>query len=118
MPIPKRYIHDRFVLLLISVGTFLTVLITLLVLLRLGDNQGSGYIVQYRANLGISAFHTGNLPELLALPAFSIVVLVVHTLISMRIYNISRQFALAVLSLGILLLILSIIVSNALLVLR
>jgi hypothetical protein len=45
-------------------------------------------------------------------------VLVIHTFLSMKAYHVHRQLAITVLSLGVLLLTLTIIVSNALLVLR
>ena len=113
----KRFFHDRIVLLLLTISTFLALLGTILMLLRL-DSRGSGYIVQYRANLGISAFETGKLSDLLAFIVFLFMVLIINTTLAMRIYHLSRQFALFILGLGIILLVLGIIVSNALLVLR
>ena len=118
MQTPKRYFHDRTVLLLLSVSTFLVLLSTLLILWRLGNNHSNGYIVQYRANLGISAFQTGRVSDLLAFTVFSILVLVVHAILSIRIYPVQRQFAITILGLGVLVLLVALIVSNALLVLR
>jgi hypothetical protein len=117
MPNPKSYFHDRVILLLLSINVFLALLASVLVLLRLDSNRGN-YIVQYRANLGISAFSTGHTSEILAFIAFAGLVVAVHSVISMRMYKVHRPLSITILSLGILLLTLSTIVSNALLVLR
>lgn len=117
MTIPKQYLHDRFLLLLNSVNLFLALLLALLTLLRL-DASHSNYIVQYRANVTIDAFKSGSSSEFYGFVLFGILVLVFHALISLRAYQIHRQLAAVVLSLGTLLLVLALIVSNALLVLR
>ncbi len=114
----QKYFHDRVVLLLVSVSTFLTILNSLLVLLRIDSGRNEGYIVQYRANLGISRYQAGSSSELLLFVVFALLVLVVHIVMSYRVYQVHRQFSIAILSLGLILLSLSIVVSNALLVLR
>jgi hypothetical protein len=114
----KKYFHDHFVLLLLSVNAFLAVAGSMLILLRLSTSHGSGYIVQYRASSGISDFKTGTVTGLLGFVAFAAVVLAAQTMLSLSAYKIHRQLAIFILSLGILLLVLTIIVSNALLVLR
>lgn len=118
MATPRKYFHDHLVLLLLSISGFLTLLTTILVLLRLSSEHGNGYIVQYRSNLGIDAFKTGSVTELLGFIGFVFLVLVVHTVLSMRCYQIHRQLAIIILAFGVLLLTLAIIISNALLVLR
>lgn len=118
MATPKKYFHDHFVLLLLSINAFLAVAGSIFILLRLSTSHGTGYIVQYRASLGINAFKTGGVADILAFIAFAVLVVAIHTLLSLRIYPIHRQLAITVLSLGILLLVLAIIISNALLVLR
>lgn len=118
MATPKKYFHDHFVLLLLSINAFLAVAGSIFILLRLSTSHGSGYIVQYRASLGINAFKTGHVLDLLSFIAFAALVLAVHVVLSLRAYNIHRQLAIAILALGILLLALTIIISNALLVLR
>jgi hypothetical protein len=118
MIIPKRYFHDRLVLVLLTVGVFLSVAETLAVLIRLSGENSTGFIVQYRANLGIDAFKTGTVWDLLMFVFFSMLVLVGHIMLSMRTYPIHRQLSVAILALAVLLLLLAIIVSNALLILR
>jgi hypothetical protein len=118
MHIPKKYLHDRVVLLLISVSTFLTFMCVALVLLRAGIGQGvDGYIVQYRANLGLSAFQKGSIVPILSFIFFVLVTLIINVLLSIKTYSIRRTLSLTVLALGTLISLLSIIVSNALLAL-
>lgn len=118
MATSKKYFHDHLVLLLLSVNAFLALAGSIFILVRLSTSHGNGYIVQYRANLGINAFKTGSVVDLLSFVGFAALVLAIHTSLSLRVYHIHRQLAIFVLSLGILLLLLAIIVSNALLVLR
>jgi len=118
MTTTAKYFRDRLVMLLFSTIVFLALALSIFVLLRLSSNHGNGYIVQYRSNLGLDAFKTGNLAGLLSFVGFAIVAPVIHILLSLRTYAIHRQLAIVILALGVLLLILAIIVSNALLVLR
>lgn len=116
-----QYLHDRWILLLLSVNVFLALATCIFVPLLLSTNHGNGYIVQCRdcSNIGnINRFTNGSVLELLSFVGFALLVLVIHVLLSLRTYHIHRQVAIAVLSLGVLLLLLTLIVSNALLVLR
>ena len=108
-------------LLLLSINAFLAILGSLLVLIRLSTTHGSTYIIQCRdcSNfLETHKFTNGSILELISFAVFMLLVLAVHTMLSLSAYKIHRQLAIAILSLGILLLVLAIIVSNALLVLR
>ncbi|HJP95767.1 MAG TPA: hypothetical protein VJ843_00170 [Candidatus Saccharimonadales bacterium] len=118
MQIPKKYLHDKPILSLVSVTIFLAFACAVLVLLRLDSSSGSGYIVQYHANLGISAFKTGSASVIVSFAVFALVFAAINVVLSVYIYSIRRQLAGTFLCLGILVLILAIIVSNALLVLR
>ena len=118
MNIPKKYFQDRLILLLLSILVFLTLLACVWVLFKLDSGRSAGYIVQYRASLGISALKTGNASELVAFISFALMVCVVNVLMSIRVYLIRREVAVVILVMGILLLLMSLIVSNALLVLR
>jgi hypothetical protein len=118
MTIPAKYLHDRLILLLLSTNVFLALFSSIFTLLRLSSNHGNGYIAQYRSNLGIGAFKNGSIAELFSFVVFAFMILAVHVSLSLRTYRIHRQLSIAVLALGVLLLILTIIVSNALLVLR
>jgi hypothetical protein len=118
MATTKKYFHDHFVLLLLSANIFLAFAGIVYILVRIGTNHGSSYIVQYRPSLGIGAYQAGSVLELFSFAGFALIVLVVHTALSLRAYKIHRQLAVAILCLGILLLLLTVIISNALLVLH
>ena len=118
MHIPKKYFQDRFILLLLSLNTFLALFASVLVLLRLDSGRSDGYIVQYRADQGLDAFSNGGVLEFLSFIIFVALVLGFHTVLSIKIYTARRHFATAILGLGLLLMIVTIIVSNALLELR
>lgn len=105
-------------MLLLSITVFLAFLAIVLVIFKLDSAQSSAYIVQYRASLGISALKTGQAGELIAFIAFAIMVAVVNILVSIRVYLIKREVSVVVLLMGVLLLLSSVIVSNALLSLR
>ena len=118
MATPKKYFHDHFLLLLLSINAFLAIAGSIVILLRLSTSHGNSYYIQYRPTLGVSAYKTGSVVDLLALVAFAALVLAAHTLLSLRAYRIHRQLAIAILSLGILLLTLTIIIGYQLLGLR
>jgi hypothetical protein len=119
MPGSKKYLHDKLILLLLSANIFLAFLCAVLILLRINLAQGAeGYIVEYRSNLGISAFRVGGVSGLLSFAGFAILMAVTNIGLSIRTYRIRRDLAVAVLAAGILLLILAVIVSNALMVLH
>jgi hypothetical protein len=119
MPLPKSYLHDKLILLLLSANIFLAFLCVVLIFLRLNFGQGAeGYIIEYRANLGISAFRIGSISGLLSFAAFAVMLVVINIGLSIRAYRIRRELSLAVLTTGVLLLILAIVVSNALIVLH
>jgi hypothetical protein len=118
MHIPKKYLHDKFILLLVSINAFLAFLCVVLVLLRAGLGQGvEGYIVEYRANLGLSAFQKGGVASIFSFVLFAILTFGVNLLLSIRTYHLRRTLSLTILALGTLTLLLAIIVSNALLAL-
>ena len=114
----KRYIHDRLVLLLLTANAFFTILTAITILLRLDSARSQGYIVQYRPSLGLSAFYKGDSLGILSFAVFSLIILVFNTILSIRVYRIRRYFSVTVLGMGLLLIILSLVISNALLILR
>ncbi len=119
MPMPKNYLRDKLVLLLLSANVFMAFLCAVLVFLRLNFGQGAeGYIIEYRSNLGISAFRVGGISGLLTFAAFAIILVIVNMGLSIRTYRIRRELSLAILAAGLLLLLLATIVSNALMVLH
>ncbi len=112
-----KYFHDRWVLLLLSANAFLTLLTVVSVLTRL-QGGGDGFIVQYRGNLGISAFKTGGVEQIISFVAFALLVFGIHAFLSWKTYQIRHQLSVVILVLGFLLLLTGVIVSDSLLTLR
>src|ERR1017187_3534713 len=110
MATPKKYFHDHYVLLLLGINIFLAIAAIVFILIKLSTSHGNTYIVQYRPSLGISAFQPGSIFELISFAGFAIIVLFIHVALSLRAYRIHRQLAIAILSLGVLLLLLTIII--------
>lgn len=118
MEISKKYFHDKPILALLSANVFLVVLVAVVVLLRLSSNSGEDFITQYRENLGLNAFAAGTVLDILSFIMFAAVVAAANIAISIRTYSLKRQLSFVTLGFSILLLILTLIVSNALLVLQ
>ncbi len=117
MQIPKKYLHDKLILLLVSSNVFLAFVCVVLVFLRLNVGQSTdGYIVEYRSNLGISAFKAGNITGILSFVVFAVLIVAMNIVLSIRTYHVRKELSVVVLTSSVLLLILTIIVSNALLV--
>lgn len=114
MQFPKKFIHDKVLLLLASSNIFLACLGGILVLLNLGSGGSDGYIVEYRPNLGIGAFRTGSGLDMLSFICFGIIVATLVVWLSIRTYRVRRGLSLLILAGGLLLLLLSIITSSAL----
>jgi uncharacterized BrkB/YihY/UPF0761 family membrane protein len=109
----EGFLHDRRVLLVLSVNVFLALVAILSVALRLP--RGSSTIVQYRAPLGIDAFQSGGELSLVSFIVFAVVILGSHSLLAYRVYPIKHQLSLLVLLLGSLLFVVAAIVGSALL---
>ena len=118
MAIAKSYFHDHFVLLLLTLNTFMAFFAAIIVFLRLSSSHGNSYIVQYRSNLGVSAFKTGSVTTIISFGIFALLLLGINVVMSYKTYNINRHLTIMVLSMGLILTVLDIIVSNALLVLH
>lgn len=118
MSTPNKYIHDRVVLLLLTANTFFVVLTSVLIILKLDSSRAGVYIVQFRPSLELSRYFKGDSTGILSFAVFSLVILVFHTYLSVRVYSARRHFAIVILAMGLLLILLALVISNALLLLR
>jgi len=120
MATPKQYFHDRTILLLLSINAFVGFGSALIIAVRLLTNHTAtnSYIVQFRSSLGLDAFTTGSIYDLLSFVAFLLFVTVGSYALSHRAYPLRRHLAIIVLSLSFVLVVLAAIVGNALLDLR
>lgn len=113
----KAFFHDRIVLLFLSINAFLVAFCIASIVLRLGD-PSEGYIVQYRGNLGLDAYRAGPLYEILSFIPFAIIVYLTQLLIGIKMYEVKKVISRTILMLATLVLLLSVIVSYALLTIR
>lgn len=114
----KSYFHDRLVLLLLTVNSFLAVASILIIAFNLGDIS-KAYIVQYLPHLNIlDRQQVGGLGEILSFIAFIIIIFAFQLVISMKLYHIRKHAAQIVLVLSLILLVYTLIVSYSLLNLR
>jgi hypothetical protein len=112
--IPKKFLHDRLVLLLITAMAVLVVVGVGIVLLRFDVSRNPITIVAYRPNITGTQYISGKPIDIYSMAVFMIMTSVAAVIISSRIYIAKRYAALFLLSSTIFLLILSTIVANSL----
>ncbi len=112
MHIPKHYFHDWTVLALQAINILLVLFVILYVLLRVDPATGSTHIVQYRANMS-NAFKSGSTNELRVFALFAALQYVFSCLLSVRLYSHRRHLAVVILALTSFMLVLTAVVSNA-----
>lgn len=111
----KRYIHDRLVLLLLTISLFFTILISVLILLALSSGTSAVYTIEHRPSLGLSANKAGTALQMSSFVVFVFLVLIFHTFLSIRVYSKRRNFAIVILAMGVMLIIMAGIISYFLL---
>jgi len=114
MEIPKKFLHDRLVLLLITVMAALVVIGVSVVLLRFDVSRNPTTIVAYRPNITGTQYLSGKPIDIYSLAVFMLVTSFAAIAISARIYNANRPAALFMLGSTIFLLIIATIVANSL----
>lgn len=115
MEIPKKFFHDRVILFLISFNTFFVLLITLLGLLHIDGNSSDLFLSECRyCSEDFPQRIYGSGITLFSMIAFSFIVLISHVMLSMRIYDEKRRYAVTILALASLLIIFTLVVSNSL----
>ncbi len=118
MKIPNKYFHDRVVLFLISFNSFFAALTILWNLSRIGSSSSDLFIIQCRyCSETFPQLISGGSQEFIAFVLFVLIVLVSNIVLSMRIYEEKRRYAIGILALTTVLIIFALVVSNALLAL-
>ena len=117
MPRPKTYFHDRLILLILSINTFLAGALVLTALFALNDSS-LGFIREYRSNLGLDGYEAGGIKDVLAFAVFAVILYVFQIYSSTRIYHIRKHISLMILLLTMVIYIFALLVINALLGLR
>lgn len=117
MATEKKYFHDKLVLLILSANVFLAIIGTIILLLKLGGSSPNYHIIQYRSDLGLSAFKNGTALSIYAFLVFIYLTLIINAILSYRTYHVRRDYSIVVLGLSLLLIVVAMIVSNALIAL-
>ena len=116
MATPKKYFHDRLVLLLLSINAFFAIVFSLYIILRVDFGESLVYVSEYRDKdrLGLRAFSGGSANDLLAFVFFAVAVTAFNVDLSKKVLPIRRHVALVLLGMTTLLLILCFIVTDLL----
>jgi hypothetical protein len=118
MDISKKYLHDRVVLVLITLITIFLVIGVGIVLLRFDVAKNPTTIVAYRPNITGASYQSGKPIDIYSMAAFMILTAVGGVLTSARIYHIRKYLSVFILGSSVFLLILATIVANALISLQ
>lgn len=112
MHIPKQYFHDKSVLGLLGFNAALLVLTVSNVLLNVDTELNSVSIVSYRSSRAIQT--SGPTSSLYEFALFALVVTIVSTMLSIRLYGHRKHLAVSILGLNVVSLLLCLVVFNAL----
>ena len=114
MDIPKNYLHDRLVLLLITIISILTVVGVCVVLLRFDPSRNPTTIVGYRPNISGTIYQPGKTIDIYSLAIYMVFTAAAAIFLGAKTYQARRFISVFILSACIFLLILSTIVANSL----
>lgn len=118
MELPKKYWHDRIVLLLITLIAVLLVVGVALVLLRFDISKNPTTIVAYRPNISGASYQSGKPIDIYSMAIFMVFIAVSAVVLSARVYLLKRYLSVFILAGSVLLLLLATIVSNSLISLQ
>ena len=118
MDIPRRFLHDRLVLLLVTVISILMVVGVSLVLIRFDASRNPTTTIAYRPNITGSQYQSGKPIDIYTLALFMIVTALSAALLSSKTYYLRRSLSVFILYSAIFLLLISIIVANSLISLQ
>ena len=114
MPSPKTFLHDRLILLVLSINTFLGLALIITSLLSM-NNSDAGYIKEFRSDLGLDGYKAGGVADIVAFAVFAVILYVFQLMTATRMYHIRRHLSLIILLLTMIVYIFALMVINALL---
>ena len=112
--VPKSFFHDRLILLILSINTFLALALIITALLSV-NNSDAGYIKEFRSDLGLDGYKAGGVVDIVAFAVFSVALYAFQFLSATKIYHIRRHLSLIILLLTMIIYIFALMVINALL---
>ncbi len=118
MQIPKKFFHDRIILLLITVLAMLLAAGVSLILLKFDASNNPATIVAFRPNVIGNNYVSGHPIDIYSLAVFMVLTSAGAALLSAHIYEVRRYLSIFILATSVLLMILSVIVANSLISLQ
>jgi hypothetical protein len=118
MEIPKKFLQDKAVLLLITIIMLFLVIGVSVVLLRFDVSKNPTTVVAYRPNISGASYQSGKPIDIYSLAIYIAFTAVAGVFLSARIYRVRRAVSVFILSSTVLLLILATIVANSLISLQ
>ena len=118
MELPKKFLHDRLVLLLITLIATLVVIGVGIVMLRFDASKNPTTVVAYLPNVSGSSYQSGKPIDIYLLAVFMMFSSTAAIFLSAKTYLIRRFVSVFILSSTVFLLILSAIVANSLISLQ
>jgi len=107
MDVPKKFFHDRLVLLLVTLVAILLVIGVSVVLLRFDSSKNPTTIVAYRPNISGLVYQNGKPIDIYSLAVFMVLVSVTGVVLGARTYGVRRSVAIFLLASTVFLLILA-----------
>lgn len=118
MELSKKYLHDRIILLFITLISVLLVVGVAVVLLRFDISKNPTTIVAYRPNISGASYQSGKPIDIYSLALFMAVTAAGAVVLSARVYNLKRHLSIFILASSAFLMILATIVANSLISLQ
>jgi hypothetical protein len=116
--IPRKFLHDRLVLGLLSLISLLTVMGVSLVLIRFDATRNPTTTVAYRPNITGSQYQSGKPIDIYTMALFMLLTSALAALVAYRIYGVRRSLSIFMLAGQVFLLLVAAIVSNSLISLQ
>jgi phosphate starvation-inducible membrane PsiE len=118
MEIPKKFLQDKTVLILLTAIMLLLVIGVSVVLLRFDVSKNPITVVAYRPNISGASYQSGKPVDIYSMAIYITITAVLGIFLSARIYKIRQAVSIFLLSSTVLLLILATIVANSLISLQ
>ncbi|MBI4033545.1 hypothetical protein HY379_00945 [Candidatus Saccharibacteria bacterium] len=118
MDLPKKYLNDRVILLLLTLVAILVVIGVSLVLLRFDPSRNPTTTAAYRPSITGMQYQSGKPLDIYLMAVFMIFTSATALILSVRTYHIRRFVSVFILASTVFLLVISTIVANALISLQ
>lgn len=120
MPIASKFFKDHYILLLATINIFLCAIAIIFIGVRLSSIHSTSYIIQCRncSDPNSAKFINGSIVDMVGFIVFSLLILISNAVLSFRVFPINRKLSVTILSFGIVLQVLTLIITNELFILR